>query len=433
MPDEDKGPVVAVIGGGPAGLMAAGTAAARGATVFLFEKKQSCGLKLLITGSGRCNVTNSAPRAEFLEHYPENGKFLYPAYKTFFVDELKTFFRRYNLTLILEDNGKYFPETQSARSVLDILLKYGKEQHVTFQTHEPVENITRTARRWTVQTAQNSYQADAVIMATGGLSYPRTGSDGDGYRIAASLSHKLVAPRPALVPLEVANFDCAAISGISLADVVIELRERIADSADRKIAVQRGSLLFTHFGVSGPAVLFISRWLPADFDQKAIAAKYELAIDLLPSLTASEIERKLLPVFDQTPKRQLKNVLSRDFEIPHALAAKIMTFCELPEDILCQAVNRDYRKKLISALKSFDLTIRKTRGYQEAMVTAGGISTKEINPRTMESKLHPGLYFAGEIIDIDGFTGGFNLQAAFSTGYIAGKSAANRSLVISEL
>jgi len=425
MPAEKQSPVIAVIGGGPAGLMAAGTAAAQGARVILFEKKPSCGIKLLITGSGRCNVTHHAPWAEFLANYPENSKFLYPAFKTFFVEDLVAFFRLHGLELTMDENNKYFPETQHAKSVLDALLHYCAENRVSIHTEEPVINISQSVSQWFIQTNLASYQADAVIVATGGLSYPRTGSDGDGLRMAANLSHTIITTRPALVPLEISNFDCSELSGISLADVKI--------APEDTAHTCRGSLLFTHFGVSGPAVLSISRWLPAELDQPQNADQYRLVIDLLPSLDAPAIEQMILDSIAQTPKRQLKNLLSQSFNIPVALAAKIIVYCRWPEDMLSQQVTREYRKKLVTTLKSFHLTIHKTRGYQEAMVTAGGLSTHEINPRTMESKLHQGLYFAGEIIDIDGFTGGFNLQAAFSTGCLAGKSAAAKlSLVISK-
>lgn len=425
MPEQKNPPTVVVIGGGPAGLMAAGTAAANGARVILFEKMQQCGQKLLITGAGQCNVTNSAPWPDFIAQYPENAKFLYPAFKTFFVDDLKAFFQQHGLLLVLEDNGKYFPETRRAASVLDALLAYCHEHQVLIHCQEPVDQITPDENGWTVSSARQSCRADAVILATGGLSYPRTGSNGDGYRLAMQWSHTLSSTRPALVPLEIACPDCASLSGVSLPDVIVELRQRPAkDAPPRRTACQRGSLLFTHFGVSGPAILSLSRWLPAESGAWPEDGQYELALDLLPALSAETIDRRLLDVFAALPKRQLKNILGRDFELPYAFAARFLATCGLPEDILCQAVTRDLRKMIITQLKSFCLLIAKSRGYREAMVTAGGISTQEINPRTMASRLRPGLFFAGEIIDVDGFTGGFNLQAAFSTGYLAGLSAA---------
>ena len=425
MPDLNSKPIVAVIGGGPAGLMAAGTAAACGASVLHFEKNAQCGRKLLITGAGRCNITNSAPFDQFLDQYPENKKFLFPAFKRFFVDELKEFCGQYHLSLVLDDNGKYFPETQQAQSVLDLLLSYCQEQRVAFHCGTPVREVSGGAADWTIHTARGLYSANAVIVATGGLSYPRTGSDGDGYRMAASLSHVIVPTRPALVALEISSPNCAALSGISLKDVPVELWEKIDSASSRKIAVQRGDLLFTHFGVSGPPVLFLSRWLPADFADREFPG-YVLIVDLVPASSLHELENKLLAIFALTPNRQLKNVLSQNLEIPHAVAAMIVTQCSFKEDILCQEITKVNRKVLLMKLKSFCFSIARTRGYKEAMVTAGGVSTQEINPRTMESKLQPGLYFAGEIIDIDGYTGGYNLQAAFSTGYLAGKSAVDK-------
>ena len=423
MTEVNKKPIVAVIGGGPAGLLAAGTAASYGSTVLLFEKNPQCGRKLLITGSGRCNVTNNAPFNLFLDQYPENKKFLYPAFREFFVEDLQALFHRYNLTLVSEESGKCFPETQKASSVLDVLLAFCKDHRVAFHYKEPVLELSSRDAGWTVKTAGGQYQADSVIIATGGLSYPVTGSVGDGYRLAASLSHSLVPVRPALVPFKISHPDCAPLSGISLKDVPVTLWDKSAADTPRKVATQRGDLLFTHFGVSGPPVLFLSRWLPAGYDSTA-AANYQLAVDLLPSLSALDLENMFLKIFGTTPNRQLKTVLGKDFEIPHAVAAQLVTHCGFKEDIICQDITKAYRKMIVATLKSFDLAIARTRGYKEAMVTAGGISTKEIDPKTMESKLRPGLFFAGEVIDIDGFTGGYNLQAAFSTGYLAGKSAA---------
>lgn len=427
MPKSNSKPVVAVIGGGPAGLLAAGTAAAGGASVLLFEKNSHCGRKLLITGAGRCNITSSAPFDQFLDQFPENKKFLFPAFKQFFVDELKAFCGQYHLSLVLDDNGKYFPETQQAQSVLDVLLSYCQENRVAFHCSEPVRKISDDENGWTIHTAQGTYMTNAVIIATGGLSYPRTGSDGDGYRMAKNLSHMIVPTRPALVALEISSPDCTPLSGISLKDVPVELWEKIDSASSRKIAVQRGDLLFTHFGVSGPPVLFLSRWLPEDFTATEFPG-YVLIVDLVPASSLHELENKLLAIFASTPNRQLKNVLGQNLEIPHAVAAMVVTQCGFKEDILCQEITKVNRKVLLTTLKSFSFSIAGTRGYKEAMVTAGGVSTHEINPRTMESKLHPGLFFAGEIIDIDGYTGGYNLQAAFSTGYLAGKTAAERDI-----
>lgn len=379
MPESNSKPVVVVIGGGPAGLLAAGTAAASGASVLLFEKNSHCGRKLLITGAGRCNITSSASIDQFLDQYPENRKFLFPAFKQFFVDELKTFCGQYHLSLVLDDNGKYFPETQQAQSVLDVLLSFCQEHRVAFHCSEPVREISGGDTGWIIQSARGEYKADAVIVATGGLSYPRTGSEGDGYRMAASLSHVIVPTRPALVALEISSPGCAALSGISLRDVPVELWEKNEMDATRKIAVQRGDLLFTHFGVSGPPVLFLSRWLPADFDSTDSSGHYVLIVDLVASSPQNVLENRLLEIFASTPNRQLKNVLGQSFEIPHAVAAMIVTQCGFKEEILCQEMTKAKRKVLLTRLKSFCFTIAKTRGYKEAMVTAGGVSTQEID------------------------------------------------------
>lgn len=428
-PITGKTPVIAVIGGGPAGLMAAGTAAAAGAEVHLFEKNSQCGKKLLITGSGKCNITSNAPFEAFLDQFPDNKKFLYPAFKIFFVDEVKEFFGQRQVPLILEENGKYFPESKKASDVLNALLAFCHEHHVHFHYEEPVreivENHTTTESMpfpRTIITDRGSYQADCIVISTGGLSYPKTGSSGDGYRLAEALSHSITPTRPALVPMEVSDPDCSPLSGISLRNVLVTLWEQDEAVPPRKCQVQNGDLLFTHFGISGPPVLFLSRWI-REKEEASPFPNYFVTVDLFPGLSLTDIESDLLRIFGSTPNRQLKTVLSKEFEIPHAVAALLVSCCALKEDVLCQEVNRESRKKLLSVLKSFRLSISGTRGYKEAMVTAGGVSTKEIDPRTMESRHHPGIFFAGEVIDIDGYTGGYNLQAAFSTGYLAGRSS----------
>ena len=254
MTEVNKKPVVAVIGGGPAGLLAAGTAASFGSRVLLFERNPQCGRKLLITGSGRCNVTNNAPFDLFLDQYPEKRKFLYPAFRQYFVEDLKALFHRYDLSLIAEESGKYFPETQKASSVLDVLLTFCRDQRVAFHYKEPVLELSSRDAGWTIRTAIGEYQVDSAIIATGGLSYPKTGSDGDGYRLAARLSHSLVPVRPALVAMKISHPDCAQLSGISLKDVPVTLWDKSDADKPRKVAAQRGDLLFTHFGVSGPPV-----------------------------------------------------------------------------------------------------------------------------------------------------------------------------------
>lgn len=488
MNNRNSGPAVGVIGGGPAGLMAAGTAALAGASVVLFEKNASCGKKLLLSGAGKCNIANNAPLEEFLEQFPENGKFLYPVFKGFFTGELEEFFNQHHVFFHLEENGKYFPDTNKASSVLDALMSFCTENHVDLHLEEPVLDVSesgspdndapagtrkagfldgisgdnRLVPRWEIRTVTGTYFVDSVIIATGGLSYPRTGSSGDGYRIAANLSHSIVPTRPGLVPVEVAEPWCSRLSGIGLKDIAVTLWENGAVHSARRITAMSGDLLFTHFGLSGPVILFLSRWIrefpsgtgihgidphsgvsgsgnpdnlvysivspDTDSCPGSDSAKpdghYFLTADLISSLSQVAAGSALLRAFADSPNKQLKTVLSQCFGIPHAVASVIVESCDMNEEAFCRDVTKERRKKLLDRLKAFHFTIVKTRGYNEAMVTAGGIETKEIHPRTMESTLHPGLYFAGEIIDIDGFTGGFNLQAAFSTGHLAGRSAA---------
>lgn len=415
-------PIVIVIGGGPAGLMAAGTAASCGAKVLLFEKNALFGRKLLLTGSGKCNITNSAPLDLFLDQFAENRKFLYPAFRLFFREELEAFFRLRHVAFQTEENGKIFPVTKSAGSILDALLDFCNENGVEMYPGEPVLSIGNSSD-WTVTTARGEYRAGSVILATGGLSYPKTGSTGDGYRFAQSCAHTVVPTRPALVALETRDSWSAALSGTSLRDIKVSLWMEHAGQGARKIADSQGDLLFTHFGLSGPPVLFLSRWLPDRFESGDPSRIFSIAADCFPSRSAEDLEAALLAHCAASPLRLMKTILSREFGLPLAMAAALAAHLGFGEDITGQDLTKEKRKILLKAMKDLRFPLQRSRGYAEAMVTAGGISTKEIRPQTMESKMASHLYFAGECIDIDGFTGGFNLQAALSTGYLAGRCA----------
>ncbi len=426
-------PVIAVIGGGPAGLMAAGTAGGSGASVLLFEKNAKCGRKLLLTGSGKCNITNNAPMKDFLDHYPENSKFLYPAFKQFFTEELERFFNRYGLFFQREDNGKIFPEDHRAESVLDVLLAYCQDNRVDFHLGEPVRQIVKvkaqadaaassSSNRWDIITDKGVYPVTSVIVATGGLSYPGTGSSGSGYLMAKSLAISVIPTRPALVPLICAEQWCAELTGISLEKAKTTLWESTGGGTFHKVISVSEDILFTHFGVSGPAALFLSRWVKSanDSSPEAPLNDYRLTIDLCPARSAEAVENSLLEAFLQSPNKLLRTVVSKQFDLPNAVSSVLVRLCTSDDEICCRDTVRDIRRKMVSLIKALPLTVLETKGYSEAMVTAGGVSTRELDPRSMESRSHPGLYFAGEVIDIDGFTGGFNLQAAFSTGYLAG-------------
>jgi predicted Rossmann fold flavoprotein len=425
--NKEKKPVIAVIGGGPAGLMAAGVAGESGASVLLFETNAKCGRKLLLTGSGKCNITNTAPMKEFLEHFPENRKFLYPSFKHFFTEDLERFFNQYGLFFQREDNnnGKIFPQDHRAATVLEVLLTYCQDNQVDFHLSEPVRQIKK-GEAWEIVTDKGVYPVTSAIIATGGLSYPGTGSAGSGYLMAESLGISIEPTRPALVPLVCADKWCRELTGISLEGVKTSLWESAGGGSFRKIISMSEDILFTHFGVSGPAALSISRWIkssPKSCD-KDLQCDYRLTIDLCPERSAEDVEKLLLEVFSQSPNKLLRSVISRNFGLPNAVSSVLVRLCTPIEDIYCRDTTREIRRKMISMLKSLPLTVLETKGYNEAMVTAGGVSTRELDPRTMGSRRNPGIYFAGEVIDIDGFTGGFNLQAAFSTGYLAGRSAA---------
>lgn len=424
---------MAVVGGGPAGLMAAGTAASSGAKVLLFEKNSRCGRKLLLTGSGKCNITNQASLEQFLDRYAENGKFLYPAFKELFSDGLEHFFSRYGVRFQTEENRKVFPESKDAGSVLSALLSYCQENKVEFHLEEPVLSMEQTetqnthdssGRMWRITTSVKTYEAASVILATGGLSYPKTGSTGDGYALAKTVSHTIRPTRPALVPVTTEEPWSKALSGISMRNVKVSLYGNHAGNNTVKIAEQTGDLLFTHFGLSGPPILFLSRWLPEHMETQSGNHSYSMVVDLFPTRSRNEIESLLLHYISANPTRQLKTALSKEFDMPLALSSALIGHLGFSETITGQETTKAKRAVLLDALNALSFPLSGTRGYREAMVTAGGVDTKEIRPQSMESKKVSHLFFAGELIDIDGYTGGYNLQAAFSTGYLAGKNAA---------
>lgn len=406
---------VIVIGEGPAGLMAAGQAALAGAQTILLGKMDRVGIKLSITGNGRCNLTNTLPLPQFIERFGKNGKFLRQIFSRFFTADLIEFFRKLGVETVVEKDGCVFPKSGRADDIVNYLVQWAKDAGVIIKLQFPVsELVVENVKIKGVYSKETFFPADAVILAAGGASYPKTGSSGDGFRLAESIGHKIVPIRPALVPIETDGPLAKQLQAVTLPNINVTL---LVDG--KKSPSKTGDLLFTHFGLSGPVILSISKTI---YDSLHVGKKVSVSIDTMPNYDKPSLDKKLIQEFVSNGKRYINNLL-KNF-IPSRLAD---TFCELGginTDTLCCRISCDERKKLCDLLKDFRFDITRTRPLAEAIVTAGGIDLKEIDPRTLSSKLIDGLYFAGEVMDIDGDTGGFNLQAAFSTGFVAGSSAA---------
>ncbi len=395
--------------------MAAGRAAACGAPVLLLEKKDRLGLKLRITGKGRCNLTNATDMDDFISHFGPNGRFLYRAFSRFFSAELRAFFAARGVPTVVERGQRVFPASNEACHIVDALHQYLDENRVRVQYRAPVTRLlTREGRITGVQTGMGqTLSSPCVILATGGASYPLTGSTGDGYRLAAEVGHRIVPIQPALVPLETEEPWVAALQGLSLRNVQVSL---LLDG--RLLAREFGEMLFTHFGVSGPLVLTLSKRAVAALAQ----GRVELSIDLKPALDDEQLDQRLRRELEQSGRRSFRNILKA--LLPLRLRDPFIAFTGIPPDKPGHQITSEERRRLHRQLRDLRLTVKSPRPLSEAIVTAGGVDINEIEPRTMESKLVQGLYFCGEVIDIDADTGGYNLQAAFSTGYLAGESAA---------
>ncbi len=408
---------IIVIGAGSSGLMAAGTAAENGAQVTLLEKKDRAGRKLSLTGKGRCNITSAMEPEEFMKHYPRNGKFLYSAFSQFSNRDMVQFIEARGVPTKVERGQRVFPVSNRSQDVIDALTGWCRRKGVKFVFDAPVRRIEKSPRgRFTVVYEGGMQDADAVIIATGGLSYPGTGSTGDGYRLAESLGHTVTELRPGLIPLITAEDWVVKLQGLSLKNI----RLTALNDKGKKINEEFGEMLFTHFGISGPIVLSMSRDIGETIHKKGQPVKMKL--DLKPALTEEQLDARLQRDFTKYAKKQFKNVL------PELLPAKMipvfLELCGIPEEKECNAITKNERKKLAEQLKNLTFTVTGCRPVKEAIVTSGGVAIKGIDPKTMASKITPGLYFCGEVIDVDGYTGGFNLQAAFSTGRSAGKHAA---------
>ena len=404
---------VIVIGGGPAGMMAAITASKQGNEVTLFEKMRSVGRKLSITGKGRCNITSAVDKSELMNYIPGNPKFLYSAFNSFSNEDVVHFFHEIGVETKVERGERIFPKSDKAIEVVDRLKKELDKCHVKVQVNTEIKDIIVEENMVKGVLADKLYEADKVILATGGLSYPTTGSTGDGYRFAKKLGHTITPLKPSLVPLE--TYEGKELQGLALKNVQITITDD-----DKVIYTDFGEMLFTHFGVSGPIVLSASAHILRikDVENKMKNQKIKLHIDLKPALSEEKLEQRLMRDFEKNTRKQFKNCF-REL-LPAKMIPYIVKCSQIEEEKQIDQLTKIERKTLVSLFKNLEFTLKKFRPIEEAIVTAGGIDVKEINAKTMESKRVKGLYFAGEIIDVDAYTGGFNLQIAWSTGYVAG-------------
>ena len=396
-----------VIGGGPAGMFAAITAARRGKRVLLLERNDRLGKKLLITGKGRCNVTNNCDAREVLQNVPRNGRFLFSAMAACPPDKVMDFFESAGCALKTERGNRVFPVTDRSQSVLDALQRELRRSGVTVRTGRVMNILTENGKAVAVEVSGERLDANWIILATGGLSYPTTGSTGDGYSMAKVLGHTVTPAEGSLVPLEGA-MDCAEMQGLSLRNVSVKL----LDVKGKLLFSDFGELLFTHFGVSGPTVLSASAHLKGE--------QCRLVIDLKPALDEQKLNERVLRDLQMYKNRSMENALT-DL-LPRSMIPVVLNRLSIDRNLQANSLNKHQRRALVELLKAFSVEIIGKRPVAEAIITSGGVKISEIDPKTMESKLVPGLYFAGEIIDCDAYTGGFNLQIAWATAYAAGMS-----------
>lgn len=414
---------VIVIGGGPAGMMAAITAKENNNEVLIIEKNNQLGKKLLITGKGRCNITSSLEIKDFIKNTPGNGKFLYSVYQKYTNKDIINFLKEQGIEVKEERGNRIFPITDKSVDVLKCFTKKIKELNIEVKYNIKVveiltKNIDGVTQIVGVKTDKETLDADKVILATGGKSYPLTGSTGDGYKLAEKLGHSITPIKPSLVPLEVYDKnECKQLQGLSLRNVAIRLKDL---EKNKEIYDDFGEMLFTHFGVSGPTILSSSAHLVRykNVEKLFQEKKIILEIDLKPALDSKKLNDRILRDFEEFKNKQFKNSL--DKLLPQKLIPIIIKRAEINPNKKVNEITKKEREKLIKTIKKFEIEIKGFRPIEEAIITSGGVNTKEINPKTMESKKVKGLYFAGEMIDVDAYTGGFNLQIAYSTGYVSG-------------
>ncbi len=408
-----KRPEILVAGGGAAGMMAALFAARAGASVTLLERNEKLGKKIYITGKGRCNLTNDCSLEEFLRQVPRNPRFLYGALNRFGPQDMMALMEEAGCPVEVQRGQRVFPRSEKASDVIRALARLMEQAGVRVRLHSRIQSLIVQEGRAAGVVLENGegLEADAVILALGGQSYPMTGSTGDGYALAREAGHHVLPPEAVLSALETVEDWPRALQGLALKNVRLTLR-----SGRKTLYTELGEMLFTHFGISGPLVLEMSCHLPAEL------AQAQVTLDLKPGLTPQQLDLRLQRDFAAQPRKQLQNVLPG--LLPLRLSALFPDLAGVSGERICGQITRGEREQLGAALKALPITLRARRPLAEAIVTRGGVDVKEIQPATMESKLLPGLYFAGEMIDVDAHTGGFNLQIAFSTGALAGSSAA---------
>ncbi|MBS5857380.1 MAG: NAD(P)/FAD-dependent oxidoreductase [Clostridia bacterium] len=413
---------VVVIGGGPAGMMAAITSRENGNEVIIIEKNKQLGKKLLITGKGRCNITSSLDMSEFIKNTPGNGMFLYSAFQKYTNQDIIKFLEKQGLRVKEERGNRIFPITDKSLDVLKCFESKIKELDIKINFDEEAKEliINENKEIKAVKTSKREIIADKVILATGGKSYPLTGSTGDGYKMVEELGHKITSIKPSLVPLEIYDKNlCTKLQGLSLKNVSIKLIDK---QKNKEIYEDFGEMIFTHFGVSGPIILSSSAHLVRhkNIEQLMKEKKIILKIDFKPALREEKLDERILRDFNEFKNKQFKNAL--DKLLPQKLIPVIIEKSEINPNKKVNEITKKERANLLKQLKDFEVDVKEFRSIDEAIITSGGISIKEINPKTMESKKIKGLFFAGEIIDVDSYTGGFNLQVAYSTGYVAGSN-----------
>lgn len=405
---------IVVVGGGAAGLMAAGQAASFGKSVAVLERNDRLGRKLLITGKGRCNVTNNSGLTELIASVPRNGKFLYSAFSSFSAQDAMEFFEENGLLLKTERGNRVFPQSDRAVDVAGCLTRFAKAQGVRFVTGRADRLLTEGGRVCGVgYDKTQQLHCGSVILATGGMSYPRTGSTGDGYRLAQTVGHTVAPPTASLVPIVVKEPWCRDMQGLSLKNVTLTVTET---ESGKQVFSQMGEMLFTHFGVSGPLVLSASAHM-----RGIHPGKYRLTIDLKPALSGEQLDARLLRDIQANANKDFVNILRG--LLPAKMLGTAAKLSGIPFETKGNQITREMRARLCALLKGMTMTAEGFRPVDEAIITSGGVNVAEVSPKTMESKILPGLFFAGELLDVDAYTGGYNLQIAWSTGYLAGLNA----------